>query len=420
MGTVECQCDPGYTGADCSLRKCPQGTDPIATVYTNDDSVYKIMWGQTKDVTWDQGEEIPNGQVHWTMSYKDDFGDVWTTSAVTTYYQARRADGSLEVGPHRKTDKITSTPFFMDPDYQGSEVASVNVDGGNSKGTPVTDVYKAKASTNGKVQFSFHPSFIGEQVNASIQALPNDVVRYSYVHTVFNYGKDQDQVFIYPSMGVPLFKSKLAAKTLAAGEVTGDVIYPTGSGVCSPDSSFLTATSAECGNIGNFNDGKSPAVNDNKYRFPYFLETNSNIKGSDAVAKAYTNCDKDNLCIFITIPEPQGSKEMTVNYKFKTMIRTPKGNAAPTVFKPDEFDVAYTQEKSNRNGGTNALVTVEQVGSKRKWHKLIDGTPIIKFESLQLLHDCSRRGLCDFETGKCKCFDGYSGYKCQERSVLGY
>jgi len=425
--TVECQCDPGYTGADCSLRKCPQGTDPIATVYTNDDSVYKISWGQTKDKTWDSGSEIPNGQVHWTMSYTDDFGDVWTTSAVTTYYQARLESGSLEVGPHRKTDKITSTPFFMDPDYQGGAVASVNVDGGNSKGTAITSVYTAKP-TNGKVQFSFHPSFIGEQVNASIQALPNDVVRYSYVHTVFNYGRDADQVFIYPSMGVPLFKSKLSGtKNLATGTVTGDVAYATGSGVCSPDSQFLKDNSIECSNIGNFNDGKSVAVNDNKYRFPYFLSTESKVegsttvvKGTDDLAAAYSNCAKDNLCIFITIPEPVGTKKLTVNYKFKTMIRTPKNNAAPTVFKPDEFDETLAQEKSNIDGATGSLVTVSQVGSKRQWHKLIDGTPIIAFKHDQALHDCSRRGLCDFETGKCKCFDGYSGYKCQERSVLGY
>merc|ERR1712187_481586 len=200
-----------------------------------------------------------------------------TTSAVTTYYQARIANGNLDVGPHQPDGtKITSTPFFMDPDFRNDDAAIVNVDGNNAKGTAIADVYKLKAGSgaNAKVQFSFEPSFIGEQVNASIQALPNDVVRYSYVHTVFNYAKDQDQVFIYPSMGVPKFKSDLASKTLASGTVAGDVIYPTGSGVCSPDSSFLTATSAECSNIGNFNDGKSPAVNDNKYRFPYFLETN--------------------------------------------------------------------------------------------------------------------------------------------------
>merc|ERR1711937_932430 len=135
----------------------------------------------------------------------------------------------------------------------------VNVDGDVGGGVAVSALYATVSGTapDERDIISFERSFIGEQVNASIQALPNDVVRHSYVHTVFNYGKDQDQVFIYPSMGVPLFKSKLAAKTLAAGEVTGDVIYPTGSGVCSPDSSFLTATSAECGNIGNFNDGKS-------------------------------------------------------------------------------------------------------------------------------------------------------------------
>merc|ERR1712151_1271165 len=198
--TVECDCDPGYTGADCSLRKCPKGTDPIATVYINDHSVYKIEWGQQSGKKYGQAE-FPNGQVHWTMSYKDDYGDIWTTSAVTTYYQARTAGGSLVIGPSDTTNNLVSTPFFMDPDYQGGNVQTVNVDGelkvaGAAKGLSVDKVYDAKSSANGKVQFSFHKSFIGEQVNASIQALPNDVVRHSYVHTVFNYGKDADKVFI--------------------------------------------------------------------------------------------------------------------------------------------------------------------------------------------------------------------------------
>merc|ERR1711970_789289 len=139
-----------------------------------------------------------------------------------------------------KASKLTATPFFMDPDFQGDGVATVNVDGkvkaGAKTGTKVSAVYGQK-NGKGVVKFSFHPSFIGKQVNASIQALPNDVVRYSYVHTVFNYGKDADQVFIYPSMGVPAFKTKLAvAKTLQAGTVAGNIVYATGAGVCSPDS----------------------------------------------------------------------------------------------------------------------------------------------------------------------------------------
>merc|ERR1711988_2043674 len=384
--TVECQCDPGYTGADCSLRKCPQGTDPIATVYTNDHSVYKIQWGQTVNKQWKDADEIPNGQVHWTMSYKDDFGDVWTTSAVTTYYQARvnsgSDKGSLAIGPQIPDGTtITSTPFFMDPDYQGAAAGIVNVDG-DVTGSGLTTVPAVDAKTKAgdtRIQFSFHDSFIGEQVNASIQALPNDVVRYSYVHTVFNYGKDPDNVFIYPSMGVPAFNSKLNGKTLAAGDTTqAKIVYATGSGVCSADSGFLSTSGSECKNIGNFANGKSVAVNDVKYRFPYFLETTSTIEGPTALAEAYTSCKTNNLCLFITIPEPKGTKEMTVNYKFKTKIRTVKGNAKQSAAaKPAEFDETYAQEISNVNGGTNSLVSVEEVGHKRKWHKLVDGTPII-------------------------------------------
>merc|ERR1712224_1035798 len=159
--TVECQCDPGYTGADCSLRKCPQGTDPIATVYTNDDSVYKIQWGQTLNKKWGTAE-IPNGQVHWTMSYKDDFGDVWTTSAVTTYYQLRTTGGSLIVGPS-VTSNLVATPFFMDPDFQGPATATVSVDGelkvgATAKGSSVPAVYAMENSGNKKIKFSFDPS----------------------------------------------------------------------------------------------------------------------------------------------------------------------------------------------------------------------------------------------------------------------
>jgi len=416
--TVECQCDPGYTGADCSLRKCPLGTDPIATVYINDQSVYKIMWGQQSGSTYGAGDEYPNGQVHWTMSYKDDFGDIWTTSAVTTYYQARTEGGSLVVGPSDKTSDLVSTPFFMDPDFQGADQPVVSVDGelktgsgggAVSRGLAVESVYAQANSGNGIIQFSFDPSFIGEQVNASIQALPNDVVRHSYVHTVYSYA-DTDNIFIYPSMGVPKFGTNHPTDSFS------DAGYTTGAGLCSPDSDDLDPL--DCANRNLFNKGKSLAVNDHRYRFPYFVSPENDESGAELV-KSYTNCDANALCVFITIPEPVGMKQLTVNYKFKTLIRT-LAIASEATMKPEDYYTSLAREVSNVNDADGALVTVEEVGSRRYWHKLIDGTPIISYNSDQPLHDCSRRGLCDFETGKCKCFDGYSGYKCQERSVLGY
>merc|ERR1711907_102975 len=310
--------------------------------------------------------------------------------------------GSLAIGPQIPDGTtITSTPFFMDPDYQGSAAGIVNVDGDvtGSGLTTVPAVYAKTKAGDTRIQFSFHGSFIGEQVNASIQALPNDVVRHSYVHTVFNYGKDPDQVFIYPSMGVPKFKTELGdkSKNLAAG-TGGDQRYATGSGECSPDYAFLTSSSSTCANIGHFANGRSVAVNDVRYRFPYFIDPTDTATGADVLAQKYTNCDKNNMCVFITIPEPVGTKTMNVNYKFKTMIRTLK--VAAEAYKPDDYEVSYAREISNRNDQTQSLVTVKQVGTDRKWHKLIDGTPVITYNHDQALHDCSRRGLCDFETGK--------------------
>jgi hypothetical protein len=212
-------------------------------------------------------------------------------------------------------------------------------------------------------------------------------------------------------MGVPKFDSVVgASNTLDAG-----TLFVNGAGHCSPDSAELDAS---CANAGKFSDGMSLAVNDHRWRFPYWVaddDTTTTVKG---VSEAYTNCVQDNLCIFINLPEPEGNKDLTVNYKFKTLIRT--AAAAEKDLKPNEYTESLAQEIANKDGGVNALVSVEQVGSDRYWHKLIDGTPIIRYNDGQILHDCSRRGLCDFETGKCKCFDGYSGYKCQEKSVLGY
>merc|ERR1719183_582105 len=115
----------------------------------------------------------------------------------------------------------------MDPDFRGAANPVVNVDGqlkdtdDNVEGFAVSSVYSLDNPVNEVKIFSFDPSFIGEQVNASIQALPNDVVRHSYVHTVYNYDKDRDEIFIYPSMGVPLFVTNhdATSQSLEAGEV---------------------------------------------------------------------------------------------------------------------------------------------------------------------------------------------------------
>merc|ERR1711881_121604 len=103
----------------------------------------------------------------------------------------------------------------------------------------------------------------------------------------------------------------------------------------------------DCSNAGNFNAGKSLAVNDHRYRFPYFVSPENTEVGA-ALAASYTNCEANALCVFITIPEPTGEKELTVNYKFKSTIRTLI--AAETNFQPDEYYASLAREVSNVDG----------------------------------------------------------------------
>jgi len=418
--TVQCECDPGYTGADCSLRKCALGSDPISTVYVNDHSVYKIQFGAVQGKSL---AETPNGEMHFTISYKDDYGDVWTTSANTMYYQAQpqvaagargrrllaaKSQGKLAFNPQGADGANTPTislPFFMNPSAYAKivDVHEANLaDPTSTKGMKLAELYNQK--------FSFDRSFISEQVNASIQALPADTVRHAYVHTAYNEMSGKN-VMVYPSMAVPDFS------TIADGKSFEDFDTKFGSAACSADD----GGAAGCANKGKFKNGQSIAVNDINYRFPYWIaEGSTSDQGAAAAAKAYTNCDEAAVCVFITLPEAVGTKVMNVNYKFKPSIVALKGGKSDD-FVADSYQLTKMPEVSSHSGpGSLGYVTVKEVGTSRNWHKLIDGTPIIKFNSNTPLYACSRRGLCDYETGECKCFAGYSGYKCQSKSVLGY
>ena len=69
------------------------------------------------------------------------------------------------------------------------------------------------------------------------------------------------------------------------------------------------------------------------------------------------------------------------------------------------------------------LVRIDDVGSYRVWDELYHG--IQKYflgdgnEGADAeLHECSKRGLCDFETGLCTCFAGYAGLDCATVDAL--
>lgn len=273
------------------------------------------MWKKTTEVGSGEG-----GVVQFTISFNDDYGEEWTTNSLPLRYSA------------------SGIPMHM-----------------------------TETQTTNKVAETYQATYMAEQVNNSIKALPTSLSRGTYVWTVQVNSTSIVHAYPYPDITNTNF-TQAGIEAIASQP--------------NADTGKTTAT------------GKSKYVNDQQYRFPIWNTTTS-------TSSAQYNCDNDALCIFVKLSEPKGNRMMVVNYKYKATVGSSK-----------------RAEVKGRDSASSTLVTVTEVGSKRRWAENLDGSPTKNFKSDASVHICSRRGLCDYITGVCKCFEGYSGYKCSKRKLI--
>jgi hypothetical protein len=90
-----CHCDAGYSGPGCENRLCPSGIDPVQAANLDTSRFQRIAFRGVEqpddnDVPF---ADLPYGDVYFTITLVDEFGDSWTTELLTFKYDIMSPQG---------------------------------------------------------------------------------------------------------------------------------------------------------------------------------------------------------------------------------------------------------------------------------------------------------------------------------------
>jgi hypothetical protein len=390
--TMKCKCDAGYDGPDCSLRLCPVGPDPVEHADKVTTSLQKISWGAFElDATTSRSSHAGafNGPLYFTLTAEDDFGDSWTTKSLSIDYESVHDTGNSII----YSQPVPSSSFL-----------------GGAGG----DIYDFYLHTN-----------VADDVNASLRALPNNAVSDAYVWMQYHNLADASTNGWW-QVGAPEWKIGTEAPNFAGEEA---LRYP-----FSTDSTVSTAFQPESGS------GITKYWESSGTRFPDF--TNSEFaecgQAMQSDTAASTDFAAEGLCIFVSTSNkvttnfvvtyntnPTITVDDGTNYLAETMTGYSSSIERTAVATGRAVDgdlvpgFTIVDQGTLIEGTGIPVVTVEEVGAHRYWDVNIDGYPKMSYTGFNT-DECSRRGLCDYETGECQCFSGYTGVSCSSQNSISF
>jgi len=388
--TGTCSCFPGYEGEGCSRTACPNDCNGHGRCRTIHDEYPEYA-------AWD---------LHHTQMCKCDPG--YSGPSCSLRDCPRGADPvlyALEVtnsvqGIFWRSFNKPTTTAALDQEFAARMPSNVHYtitftdEYGDEHVTSLLSVeYKTDCSNT--ACFSY-PDF-GEQsleehaesVNQSIGSLPRDAIENKYVWTVgttySNVGKAENAANIVPTQKWQ--------------------IYP-------QDWEVVTT-----------NAPHSVAVDQLEYRLDASV-IHDGCKGVDI--DGTVDVTQYGLCVFIQIENPGVQHALKVQYFYNPYTTSTRADPLSTEVVSGQtrgFNAKRIDETDDKFSPDDPLylVTVQDLQADRQWNKN-DGDVSKMFiaEGITALDMCSKRGLCDFDTGMCDCFSGYSGIRCDDQNAIAY
>jgi len=231
-----------------------------------------------------------------------------------------------------------------------------------------------------------------ESVNQSLGALPRTAIENKYVWTVGTEYDDKGKAKEHTISTSPSVKQKY-------------MTYP---------KDWKAVKSA---------DPASVSVDQLEYRLDTSV-IDAGCKGKDITGTAAVT--QYGLCVFIQIENPGVQKALKVQYFYNPKTTSARANVLNTHVVSGQTSGFNTKRINDASDKFNPdeplyLVTIHDLQLDRVWNpKDGDVSKMFIGEDITKLDMCSKRGLCDFDTGMCDCFSGYSGIRCDDQNAIAY
>jgi hypothetical protein len=141
-----CQCDPGWSGIDCSGRICPMGNDPLRTRNTDDSAVqvpttFRVQVGWPDDVDAKTDADAPT----FVLAFTDTYNEKWYTRPIALIADPDTANSGASKGYKAAmtatTDaQLTTAVYHALLDLPNAAITGTTID-------PVTGVATTDSAT---------------------------------------------------------------------------------------------------------------------------------------------------------------------------------------------------------------------------------------------------------------------------------